>query len=38
MIENGSRNPSVDVAKRIAIVIGVKWTIYLEINVTKCDY
>lgn len=30
MIENGSRNPSVEVAKNIANVIGFKWTIFFE--------
>ncbi len=30
MIENGTRNPSVDVAKRIAKVMGVEWTIFFE--------
>jgi putative transcriptional regulator len=30
MIENGARNPSVEVAKRIANVIGVRWTIFFE--------
>ncbi|WP_313799068.1 helix-turn-helix transcriptional regulator [Cytobacillus sp.] len=30
MIENGTRNPSVDVAKKIAGVIGFKWTIFFE--------
>ena len=30
MIENGNRNPSVDVAKKIANVIGFKWTLFFE--------
>lgn len=30
MIENGTRNPSVDVAKRIAFVLGFDWTIFFD--------
>ncbi|USK56355.1 helix-turn-helix transcriptional regulator [Cytobacillus solani] len=30
MIENGTRNPSVDVAKKIAGVIGFNWIIFFE--------
>jgi len=30
MIENGSRNPSVRVAKRIALALGFPWTIFFE--------
>ncbi|MGR6899587.1 helix-turn-helix transcriptional regulator [Rummeliibacillus sp. BSL5] len=30
MIENGERRPSVDVAKKIASVLGVEWTIFFE--------
>ena len=29
-IENGKRRPSVDVAKRIAAVLGFKWTRFYE--------
>jgi putative transcriptional regulator len=32
MIENGERRPSVDVAKQIAPVLGVSWTIFFEVN------
>lgn len=32
MIENGTRNPSVEVAKKIAKVIGFEWTIFFENN------
>ncbi|MBB6283783.1 helix-turn-helix transcriptional regulator [Geobacillus subterraneus] len=32
MIENGDRRPSVDVAKKIAPVLGVSWTIFFEIE------
>ncbi|MDA1935459.1 transcriptional regulator [Bacillus cereus] len=34
MIENGERNPSVSVAKNIAIVLSFDWTLFLNINVT----
>ncbi|MFO1442658.1 helix-turn-helix transcriptional regulator [Bacillus sp. Bva_UNVM-123] len=30
MIENGSRNPSVEVAKKIAKVLGFNWTFFFE--------
>ncbi|MGD6940969.1 helix-turn-helix domain-containing protein [Cytobacillus gottheilii] len=30
MIENGTRNPSVEVSKKIANVIGFSWTIFFE--------
>jgi len=30
MIENGDRRPSVDVAKKIAPVLGISWTIFFE--------
>lgn len=30
MIENGTRNPSVDVAKKIASFLGFNWTIFYE--------
>ena len=30
MIENGTRSPSVKVAKRIANVLGFNWTIFFE--------
>ncbi|MCL5780887.1 MAG: helix-turn-helix transcriptional regulator [Firmicutes bacterium] len=30
MIENGTRNPSVDVAKRIATVMGFDWTLFFD--------
>jgi transcriptional regulator with XRE-family HTH domain len=30
MIENGTRNPSVEVAKRIAKVMGFNWTLFFE--------
>jgi len=30
MIENGTRNPSVRVAKRIALALGFPWTIFFE--------
>ena len=30
MIEGGHRNPSVDVAKRIAAVLGFEWTRFFE--------
>lgn len=30
MIENGTRNPSVKVAKRIALALGFIWTIFFE--------
>ena len=29
-IENGNANPSVDVAKRIAAVLGFDWTLFFE--------
>ncbi|GIM46366.1 putative HTH-type transcriptional regulator YqaF [Collibacillus ludicampi] len=32
MIENGNRRPSVDVAKRIAAVLGFDWTLFFEQN------
>ncbi|MCG5026768.1 helix-turn-helix transcriptional regulator [Anoxybacillus flavithermus] len=32
MIENGDRRPSVDVAKKIAPVLGISWTIFFEIE------
>jgi putative transcriptional regulator len=32
MIENGTRRPSVDVAKRIASVLNFKWTIFFNQN------
>jgi len=32
MIENGDRTPSVDVAKAIAKVLGIKWTIFFDVN------
>lgn len=32
MIENGERRPSVEVAKAIAKVLKIKWTIFFEIN------
>lgn len=32
MIENGDRRPSVDVAKAIAGVLGIDWTIFFEDN------
>ncbi|RJS60152.1 helix-turn-helix transcriptional regulator [Bacillus sp. PK3_68] len=34
MIESGSRNPSVNVAKRIAKTLGFEWTIFFE---NKCN-
>ena len=34
MIENGSRKPSVDVAKRIAATLEFEWTIFFEDKVT----
>ncbi|PFS73879.1 MULTISPECIES: helix-turn-helix transcriptional regulator [Bacillus cereus group] len=30
MIENGERNPSVSVAKNIAIVLSFNWTLFFE--------
>lgn len=30
MIEQGKRNPSVAVAKQIAIALGIQWTIFFE--------
>lgn len=30
MIESGSRNPSVTVAKKIAAVLGFEWTLFFE--------
>ncbi|PFL68861.1 helix-turn-helix transcriptional regulator [Bacillus anthracis] len=30
MIENGERNPSVSVAKKIAVVLNFDWTIFFE--------
>jgi transcriptional regulator with XRE-family HTH domain len=30
LIENGERKPSVDVAKRIAGVLGFEWTMFFE--------
>jgi len=30
MIENGTRTPSVSVAKKIAAALGFKWTIFFE--------
>jgi putative transcriptional regulator len=35
MIENGERNPSVVVAKRIAEVLGFNWIIFFEIQGNK---
>lgn len=32
MIESGERRPSVDVAKKIAPVLGLDWTIFFESN------
>lgn len=32
MIENGDRRPSVDVAKKIASVLDIEWTIFFENN------
>ena len=32
LIESGIRNPSVDSAKRIAKVVGFKWTLFFEQN------
>lgn len=32
MIENGSRNPSVEVAKRIATALGFNWTLFFNEN------
>jgi putative transcriptional regulator len=32
MIENGERRPSVDVAKQIAPVLGISWTIFFEVE------
>jgi putative transcriptional regulator len=32
MIENGERRPSVDVAKQIAPVLGISWTIFFEVH------
>lgn len=34
MIENGHRNPSVDVAKRIASTLEFEWTIFFDDKVT----
>ncbi|PHC41336.1 transcriptional regulator [Bacillus toyonensis] len=34
MIENGERNPSVYVAKKIALVLNFEWTVFLMKNVT----
>lgn len=31
MIENGDRTPSVDVAKAIAKVLGIEWTIFFDV-------
>ncbi|RIJ63119.1 helix-turn-helix transcriptional regulator [Rummeliibacillus sp. POC4] len=31
MIENGERRPSVDVAKKIANVLGIDWTIFFDV-------
>jgi transcriptional regulator with XRE-family HTH domain len=33
LIENGLRNPSVDTAKKIALVLGFKWTKFFESEV-----
>jgi putative transcriptional regulator len=30
MIENGKKRPSVDVAKTIAEILGIEWTIFFE--------
>lgn len=30
MIENGSRNPSVKVAKKISLLLGCKWTLFFD--------
>lgn len=35
MIETGNRNPSVNVAKSIASVLGVNWTIFFENECNK---
>jgi putative transcriptional regulator len=32
MIENGERRPSVDVAKQIAPVLGISWTIFFGVE------
>lgn len=32
MIEKGERRPSVDVAKKIAEVLGIDWTLFFEQN------
>ena len=34
-IENGTRNPSVDTAQRIAIAIGFDWTLFFTPN--ECE-
>lgn len=35
MIETGKRRPSVEVARKIAKILGFDWTIFLPIKVTK---
>lgn len=32
MIENGERRPSVEVAKRIASLLKIEWTIFFEVK------
>lgn len=32
MIENGTRNPSVEVAKKIGEVLGFNWVIFFEVQ------
>jgi putative transcriptional regulator len=34
-IENGKRTPSVDIAKIIAGILGIDWTIFFESQVNK---
>lgn len=36
MIEKGERNPSPKVAKRIAIVLDLDWTLFLKRKATDC--
>lgn len=35
MIENGNRNPSVEVAMKIASVLNFEWTIFFEVSGNK---
>lgn len=35
-LEQGNRTPSVSTAKNIANIIGVRWSIFFDDEITKC--